>query len=143
MLNKQNYLYNDSGILWEHYYHPVYDNGGDSSVNIENETQQVTGAQQVTEKQIIEKEVKTYPYKILIIGLFFAVTTFMAALAWNNVIVDTITLISERTGLESIAPSITYGRVILGWIYTLILTGLLLILLYVFRTSVPPEFLLV
>lgn len=89
-----------------------------------------------------ERDIETYSYWILALGLFFAVSVFMMALAWDTTIVDTIAFISERLGFDN-DPSIKINvpRFVLNWGYTLGLTALVLFLLYVFREHVPPEFL--
>lgn len=77
------------------------------------------------------------PYKFLLVGLFLAVGVFMTALAWNFAIVETIKYLFFNDDKSN--QKFSGKAVIVGWIYTLGLTALLLIVLFIFRKKVPGD----
>lgn len=82
------------------------------------------------------KVVNVIPFKFLVLGLFLAVGVFMTALAWNFAIVESIKFFY----LEKVGAEIESLRgIAVSWLYTIALTFLMLLVLFVFRKNVPGD----
>lgn len=81
--------------------------------------------------------IKVYPYSHLVIGVFFGIAIFMAALAWNFAIRSTITYLFETNQVSR--DAVNARTLLVGWIYTIILTAVILSVLFLFRRRIPPE----
>lgn len=86
----------------------------------------------------IPTNIQQYPYHILVIGIFFGVLVFMLALSWNNSITTTIEYVAGR---EQNANKYSWKQLTLTWIYTVLLTLFVLIMLYFLQSQVPEDFL--
>lgn len=87
----------------------------------------------------VPNQIETYPYFTLVLGIFFGVGIFALALAWNNSIVSTIELIGNVSDDQN--DDRRGYKVIFSWIYTIVLTIVILVALYIFRAQVPVAFL--
>lgn len=75
------------------------------------------------------------PYKFLVLGLILAVGVFMTALSWNYSIVETLKYVFREKGAQ-----IGSGKGIgIIWLYTVVITSIMLIILFFFRKEVPGD----
>ncbi len=81
-------------------------------------------------------KIKVYPFSHLVIGVFFGIAIFMGALAWNFAVRNTLIYFFETA---MIANAVSTRLLVVSWVYTLVLTGIILTVLFLFRRRIPPE----